>query len=113
MHKTQTLYDKVSSAENVLLAAHHTLKHGRRFKNAGASFKFSLEREVIAITKELQSQTYQPGHDIAPKQPLSYVSRFLTGLTVLRLRDDGDIPSRIPNPVFPSGIRTQHRASIT
>jgi retron-type reverse transcriptase len=56
-----TLYQQVSSAANVLAATHNTLKHGRRYKGAGAAFSFNKEQQVITIVKELQSKTYKPG----------------------------------------------------
>lgn len=61
MDKTGTLYSKICSIENVLQATHNTLKHGRRYKAAGAAFKFNMENEVIKIRDELESRSYEPG----------------------------------------------------
>jgi len=61
MHNKESLYQKVCSVENVLAASHRTLLHGRRYKRAGAGFKFHFEKNIIEVVEQLQNKTYTPG----------------------------------------------------
>jgi hypothetical protein len=53
------LFDKVTSFDNLLLAAQKAMR-GQRAKPAVARFYFNLENELLQLQDELASGTYQP-----------------------------------------------------
>lgn len=60
MKRYNYLYEKISSFDNLLLAAKKAQK-GKRFQPDVASFHFRLEENLLALQKELKEKSYHPG----------------------------------------------------
>ena len=60
MKRHKHLYDRICTWPNLLLAARRA-QRGKRFKDNVAAFNFNLEGELLALQRELEAQTYQPG----------------------------------------------------
>ncbi len=60
MKRINDLYDKVTSFENLMIAAKKALK-GTKSKTESLEFSFNLESNLINMQNELVSETYEPG----------------------------------------------------
>lgn len=60
MKSYTNLYERVSSFENLLLAAKRARK-GKRYRDYAAKFCFNLEKNLLSLQKELLTKTYSPG----------------------------------------------------
>ncbi len=60
MKTYKNLYDRITSFENLLLAARRAQK-GKRFVCGTAQFNLNLENELIQLQRELQEKTYRHG----------------------------------------------------
>jgi RNA-directed DNA polymerase len=56
----QTLFDKVISWENLLIA-HRKAAKGKRGRSAAARFEYNLTDNLLKLRQELAERTYQPG----------------------------------------------------
>ena len=61
MKTYKNLYNSIYAFDNLLLAAKNAQK-GKRFQDNVATFNFNLEKEILQLQTELQTQTYQPGN---------------------------------------------------
>ncbi|MDD5450406.1 MAG: reverse transcriptase domain-containing protein [Desulfovibrionales bacterium] len=70
MKTYNSLFDRVVSFENLLLAAQKAQK-GKRFKESTALFNLELEKELVRLQKELAEMTYRhsPYHDFIVHDP--------------------------------------------
>ena len=59
MKRVGNLYEKITSFDNLLLAAKKALK-GKKDKNRPARFYFNLENEIVEIQRALEYKTYRP-----------------------------------------------------
>ncbi len=60
MKRFKNLYSKITTFENLFLAAQKA-QRGKRFQSNVAVFNFHLERNLFQLQKELIEQTYKPG----------------------------------------------------
>ena len=58
--KSKTLFDELSSWENLYRAARKT-RRGKRRYSAAARFELERERELLRVQEELRSRRYRPG----------------------------------------------------
>ena len=60
MKTCKHLYNDITSFENLLSAAQKA-QRGKRFKESTARFNLNLEKELFALQRDLQAQTYSHG----------------------------------------------------
>ena len=60
MKRAGNLWPRVTAFDNVLAAAREASRH-KRYRPDVARFNLDLERNVLAIQRQLQDRTYQPG----------------------------------------------------
>jgi retron-type reverse transcriptase len=80
MNRHHNLYSQVWDWDNLLLAYRKASK-GKRGKPPAASFEYHLEDNLIQLQRELQDQSYRPGHYVSfyihePKQRLISAAPF-------------------------------------
>jgi len=56
----RNLFDKITSFDNLLLAAQKAQK-GKRFKKSTSLFNLNLEKEILGLQRELKHMTYKHG----------------------------------------------------
>jgi RNA-directed DNA polymerase len=60
MKRHGNLYSQIITFENLLAAAHQAQRQ-KRYREPVLAFNDQLERELLQLQRELQTQTYQPG----------------------------------------------------
>lgn len=60
MKRYGNLYAQITTFENLLAAAHQA-QHQKRYRDPVLAFNDQLERELLQLQRELQTQTYEPG----------------------------------------------------
>ena len=61
MKTAKNLFEKIIAFDNLLLASRKAQK-GKKYKPNVAHFNVNLEKELLALERELQAETYQPGN---------------------------------------------------